>query len=144
MPTLVSLSGWEWLLRYSFARQVFLILGWLAAEFRRNPSGMNGVWRIMSLSRNVSSVTVAASCLLFAVVPAGAQFVSNRYTLLLEDPPVSSRFVSREQMRTQAAEAYRRELETRQAAVVKTLGSRGIQVTGSASEVLNAIFVNAP
>jgi uncharacterized protein (TIGR03437 family) len=75
---------------------------------------------------------------------APKRFVPNRYTLLLEDAPVSSRFVSRQEMRTQAAEAYRKQVETRQAAVIRTLHSRGIAVTGSVSELLNAIFVSAP
>jgi uncharacterized protein (TIGR03437 family) len=110
----------------------------------RNPSRMKSVWRNMSSSRNLSSITAAVSFLLVAAMPALAQFVPNRYTLLLEDPPVSSRFVSREEMRTQAAQAYRQQIETRQAAVLRTLASRGIAVTGSVSEVLNAIFVNAP
>ncbi|HEY4258705.1 MAG TPA: S8 family serine peptidase, partial [Schlesneria sp.] len=57
---------------------------------------------------------------------------------------VSSRFVSREQMRTQAAESYRQQIQTKQAAMLNTLASRGITVTGAVTEVLNAVFVNAP
>jgi minor extracellular serine protease Vpr len=110
---------------------------------------MKSVWRIMSLTRSVFAVTFGASLLLLTAVPglaqfASSQFVPNRYTLLLEDAPVSSRFESREEMRTQAAEAYRKQVETRQAAVMRTLHSRGIAVTGSVSELLNAIFVSAP
>src|SRR5205823_2657997 len=105
---------------------------------------MNSVWRVMSLSRKVLRVMIAAVALSPLGVPAWAQFVPNRYTLILEDPPVSSRFVSRDAMRTQAAEAYRGQIETRQAAVLRTLASRGVTVTGSVSELLNAIFVTAP
>ena len=94
--------------------------------------------------RNLSGVTVAVSILLVSATPGWAQFVPNRYTLLLEDPPVSSRFVSREEMRTQAAQAYRQQIETKQAAVLRELASRNIPVTGSVTEVLNAIFVSAP
>ena len=94
-------------------------------------------------SRNLSLATVAVSILLAGATPGLAQFVPNRYTLLLEDPPVSSRFVSREEMGTQAAQAYRQQIETRQSAILRTLASRSITVTGSVTEVLNAIFVNA-
>lgn len=98
----------------------------------------------MSLPRSVYTLTIGASLLWLSAVPGLAQFVPNRYTLLLEDAPVSSRFVSREEMRTQAAEAYRKQVETKQAAVLRTLDARGITVTGSVSELLNAIFVSAP
>jgi uncharacterized protein (TIGR03437 family) len=83
-------------------------------------------------------------------VPAGAQapqpgpFVPNQYILLLEDAPVSARFVSREQMRTTAAVAYRQQVETKQAAVRKELAARDFQVFGSVSVLMNAIFVGAP
>ncbi len=97
----------------------------------------------MSLPRNVYTLAVGTSLLFLLAIPGQAQFVPNRYTLLLEDPPVSSRFVSRDQMRTQAAQAYRNQVETKQAAVLRTLNSRGITVTGSVTEVLNAIFVSA-
>jgi len=97
----------------------------------------------MPSSRNLFSFT-AVSCLLVVATPGRAQFVPNRYTLQLEDAPVSSRFLSREDMRTPAAQVYRQQIETKQAAVLRTLASRGIVVTGSVTEVLNAIFVNAP
>ena len=98
----------------------------------------------MSSFRNALSVAAAASFLLISATPGTAQLVPNRYTLLLEDPPVSSRFVSREAMQTQAAEAYRRQVEDKQAAVLKELAAKQVVVTGSVSDVLNAIFVNAP
>src|SRR5208283_4099650 len=85
-----------------------------------------------------------------AVVPVSAQppqpgpFIPNQYILLLEDAPVSARFVSREQMQTAAAVAYRQQVETKQAAVLKELASRKIQVLGSVSVLVNAIFVGAP
>ncbi|HXB71222.1 MAG TPA: S8 family serine peptidase, partial [Candidatus Acidoferrales bacterium] len=94
-------------------------------------------------SRKLSLATAAVSILLAAATPGLAQFVPNRYTLLLEDPPVSFRFGSREEMGTQAAQAYRQQIETRQSAILRTLASRSITVTGSVTEVLNAIFVNA-
>jgi uncharacterized protein (TIGR03437 family) len=85
-----------------------------------------------------------------AAVPVAAQppqpgpFIPNQYILLLEDPPVSARFVSREQMETAAAVAYRRQIETRQAAVRSELAARNIRVLGSVSVLANDIFVSAP
>ena len=76
--------------------------------------------------------------------PQATQFVPNQYILLLEDAPVSARFVSREQMQTAAALGYRRQVETKQAAVMKELASRNFQVFSSVSVLLNAVFVGAP
>lgn len=83
--------------------------------------------------------------LLSGAIPAFAQFAANRYTVLLEDPPVSARFPRREQMQTPAARAYRARIETRRAQVRTALeGLNGVRITGSVSTVLNAIFVIAP
>jgi len=55
-------------------------------------------------------------CVVFLSLAAGAQtpqpgpFVPNQYILLLEDAPVSARFLSREQMRTAAAVGYRQQV----------------------------------
>ena len=90
----------------------------------------------------------APYCALFSLVlgafPGFAQFVPNRYTLLLEDAPVSSRFVSREAMRTSPAIAYQQQIEAKQRKVIADLASRNIQVTGSDATLVNAIFVIAP
>ncbi|MGA2770593.1 MAG: S8 family serine peptidase [Bryobacteraceae bacterium] len=87
-------------------------------------------------------------CGLFSLVlgafPGHAQFVPNRYTLLLEDAPVSSRFVSREAMRTSPAIAYQQQIEAKQRKVIADLASRNIPVTGSDATLVNAIFVIAP
>jgi uncharacterized protein (TIGR03437 family) len=93
-------------------------------------------------------VARALHCALFSLVlggfPGFAQFVPNRYTLLLEDAPVSSRFVSREAMRTAPAIAYREQIEAKQRQVLGELASRNIPVTGSDATLVNAIFVIAP
>lgn len=73
-----------------------------------------------------------------------AQPVSNRYALVLEDPPVSSRFASREQVRSAAALSYRQQIEGRQRSLRSELASRRVTVTGSASTLVNAVFVVAP
>jgi uncharacterized protein (TIGR03437 family) len=80
--------------------------------------------------------------LLFSV-PAFAQFAPNRYTVLLEDPPVAAQFARREDMRTATAQAYQTNIESKQAAVIRALQSRNIKVIGSVSTVLNAVFVTA-
>jgi uncharacterized protein (TIGR03437 family) len=76
--------------------------------------------------------------------PQPAQFVPNQYILLLEDPPVAARFVSREQLQTAAAVSYRSQVETKQAAVLRELAFRNIRVLGSVSVLANDIFVGAP
>lgn len=81
---------------------------------------------------------------LWSAIPGFAQYVPNRYTLLLSDPPVTARFPRREQLRTAEALTYRNQIETRQAQVLRALAARHIAVTGSVSVVLNAIFVSAP
>jgi minor extracellular serine protease Vpr len=78
------------------------------------------------------------------MLPAFAQLAPNRYTLLLNDPPVAERFARREEMMSAAGSAYRAQLEARQRTVMADLASRKIQVNGSTATLLNAIFVTAP
>jgi minor extracellular serine protease Vpr len=80
----------------------------------------------------------------FCVAPLFAQLAPNRYTLLLEDPPVASRFARREDLQSAAAAAYRSRIEARQRDVKNELARRQIQVTGSTSTLINAIYVIAP
>ncbi|HLK49488.1 MAG TPA: S8 family serine peptidase [Bryobacteraceae bacterium] len=77
-------------------------------------------------------------------MPAFSQLVANRYTLLLNDPPVSARFATRVEMQSAAAVQYRAQMETRQRAVLSQLASRNVAVTGHVTTLLNAIFVVAP
>ncbi|MDR3700146.1 MAG: S8 family serine peptidase [Candidatus Sulfopaludibacter sp.] len=87
-------------------------------------------------------------CAIFALVlftlPIHAQIVPGRYTVMLADPPVSSRFASRDDLKSSAAIAYRQQVEAKQAEIVRNLESRGIRVTGSVSTLVNAVFVTAP
>lgn len=73
-----------------------------------------------------------------------SQFIPNRYTLVLSDPPVADRFASREALATAQADTYRRQIETAQAQVKSALAARNIRVLGSVSLLENAIFVEAP
>jgi len=79
----------------------------------------------------------------FSQIAPNGQFAPNRYTLLLEDPPVAAQFARREEMQAAAAVAYRQRIEGRQAAIIQDLRSRNIQVTGSVSLLINAVFVSA-
>ncbi|HWB85209.1 MAG TPA: S8 family serine peptidase [Bryobacteraceae bacterium] len=81
---------------------------------------------------------------IFAMCPLFAQFAPNRYALFLTDPPVTARFNSRESSRSVAATNYRQQLEARQQSLRAILASRDVQVVGSASTLLNAVFVTAP
>jgi len=76
-------------------------------------------------------------------LPGFSQFARNRYALILQDEPVASRFVSRDQMRTTGADGYRRQLAQRQSSVQQELARRRVPVISSVSEVLNAVFVSA-
>src|ERR1039457_2802682 len=78
------------------------------------------------------------------VLPGFGQYARNRYALILEDAPVASRFATREQLHTAAADSYRRQVALRQSAVHQELERRGVPIISSVSEVLNAVFVSAP
>ena len=77
------------------------------------------------------------------VISAFAQNVRDGYALILEDPPVSNRFVSRTLTQSVEAKNYRQQIETKQRALRAELATRNIQVTGSVSTLLNAVFVAA-
>lgn len=98
---------------------------------------------MFSRRRNGCSL-FALICFVFCSAPAFAQLVAYRYTLLLEDPPVASRFNTRAEMQAAAGVQYRAQIETRQQAVLSELAARNIPVTGRVSTLLNAIFVTAP
>jgi minor extracellular serine protease Vpr len=85
---------------------------------------------------------ILLSLVIFAVAGI-AQYAPGRYALFLEDPPVSARFATREEMRTTAGVAYRRQIESRQETIKRDLASRNIRIAGSVSTLLNAIFVVA-
>ena len=87
--------------------------------------------------------------LIIAVAVAPAIFAqsastSNRYALILEDPPVTQRFAARDPAESTAGRSYRQQLEARQQSLREVLASRHITVTGSVTMLTNAIFVAAP
>ena len=98
---------------------------------------------MFSCRRNGHALFALICCALCAA-PAFAQLVANRYTLLLEDSSVASRFETRAEMESAAGVQYRTQIEARQSAVLAELAARNIPVTGRVSTLLNAIFVAAP
>jgi uncharacterized protein (TIGR03437 family) len=90
--------------------------------------------------------------IIFGTLPGLAQtspsrhvpvFVPNRYTVVLADPPVASRFASREDMQTSTADVYRQQIKAKQTSLTSEIESRGMRVTGSVTDLLNALFVTA-
>ena len=76
-------------------------------------------------------------------LPLVAQLASNRYALILEDPPVSSKYTTTEAARSAEARNYRGQIQSRQQTLRNELASRKVPVVGSADTLLNAIFVAA-
>ncbi len=99
--------------------------------------------RVLVLERMslLSSFRYLATLFTISALPLMAQFVPNRYTLILEDPPVSERYTGKDAVQSAAAVNYRRQIEAKQQDLRNLLAARNIQVTGSVSTLLNAIFV---
>ena len=98
----------------------------------------------MPRANRVGETLLKVSTFFLWVVPGFAQLAPNRFTLLLDDPPVAERFARREEMQSVAGNAYRARIEARQRTVMTELAARRIQVTGSTATLVNAIFVTAP
>ena len=81
---------------------------------------------------------------LFVCLPGWSQTRSNHYAVFLADEPVAKHFSSREDMQSATGAAWRSRIEAAQSTVRNGLATRNIRVTGSASTLLNAIFVVAP
>jgi minor extracellular serine protease Vpr len=86
----------------------------------------------------------ALVCLLILAPVYAARPASNRYALLLDDPPVSQFYPSREALASPAALTYRQQIRSKHAALRSEIASRGLIVTGEADTILNAVFVAAP
>jgi uncharacterized protein (TIGR03437 family) len=74
---------------------------------------------------------------------AFAQGSARQYTLILEDPPVASRFPSREAMIAAEASQYRQQIAAKQSLLREQLKAKHVSVLGSVSTALNAVFVVA-
>ena len=74
------------------------------------------------------------------VLPISSQ-TREHFALVLQDPPVTGRFLTREAARTPQADTYRAQIEARQAALRTELASRNFNVIGSVSTLANAVFV---
>jgi minor extracellular serine protease Vpr len=83
-------------------------------------------------------IIFSASTPLFSARPG-----TGRYALILSEPPVAQRFVSRREMRTAAAVSYRQRIQAAQAGLRRELERRNVRVTGSVQSLLNAVFVQA-
>ena len=70
--------------------------------------------------------------------------IPDRFTVVLADPAVGTRFATREDLQSPAAAAYRVQIKSRQDALTRNIESRGMHVTGSVTDLLNALFVTAP
>jgi uncharacterized protein (TIGR03437 family) len=76
--------------------------------------------------------------------PAHARaIVPNRYIVVLADAPVASRASNKEELHSAAAQSYRAQVKANQAALTREIESRGMHVTGSASDLVNTLFVTA-
>jgi len=76
--------------------------------------------------------------------PGWSQTPATHYAVFLADEPLAKHFSSREDMQSAAGLAWRGRIEAAQGAVRNELAARRIRITGSASTLLNAIFVIAP
>src|SRR5215831_15107105 len=99
---------------------------------------------LMSRANSLGEALLKISSFFLLIVPGFAQLSPNRYTLLLEDPPVADRFARREELLSAAGATFRAQIEAKQRTVMAELASRKIQVNGSTATLINAIFVTAP
>ena len=100
--------------------------------------------KIMPRSSGFGSFYTLLTAALILSTPAIAQVLPGRYILILQDPPVSSRFSSKAELESSAAATYRHQIEARQSSIRQELAARKIAVTSSTSVLLNALFVSAP
>ena len=80
----------------------------------------------------------------WAALPAAAQPRAQHYIIFLEDASVAEHLAPGEQPKSETARTYQQQIQAKQEALKSELASRNIQVVGSVSTVLNAIFVIAP
>ncbi len=102
------------------------------------------------MSFRFPSVTVRLTlsfALLISSAAAGpskiGQHLPTRYIVILQDAPVAARVTRRAELQAAPAIAYKQQIERRQTALMVEMRNRRIQVDGSTSTLLNAIFVTA-
>ena len=93
--------------------------------------------------RGSASWVLIWAVLASAAGPTFAQTAGKRYALILEDPPAATGVASRVEVQSAAAQDRRLQVEARQRTLRDDLASRQVEVTGSASTLLNAVFVVA-
>jgi len=109
----------------------------------RNGTGETNVHKLV-MRRNFRLLTRLLIFAVWSIVSiALAQGPARQYTLILEDPPVASRFPSREAMITAEAGRYRAQIAAKQSSLREQLKAKHVSVIGSVSTALNAVFVVA-
>src|SRR5215471_2067933 len=84
-----------------------------------------------------------SKAILFLVLTSGALAQSSHhYAVILQDAPAAERFISRENLRSNTAQLYRRRIQDHQNQLRSALAARRITVTGSSDTVLNAVYVS--
>jgi len=86
----------------------------------------------------------ALLCFLIVGPLYAARPASNRFALLLDDPPVSQFYPTRESAQSASASTYRLQIRVKHAALRAEIASRGLVVTGEVDTLLNAVFVASP
>src|SRR5215469_422199 len=95
----------------------------------------------MQFMRFVRSLTTIAA-IATAATPSFAQIFSDHYAVILRDPAVASRFAGRDSVQSAAAQAYRGQVASAQAALRSAIESRNMKVVESVDSVLNAVLVS--
>jgi minor extracellular serine protease Vpr len=96
------------------------------------------------LKRNAILIIAMAVAPAIFAQSASNPSIYNRYALILEDPPVTERFATRDAAESLEGRSYRQRLEAKQQSLREVLASRHLTVTGSVTMLTNAIFVAAP
>jgi hypothetical protein len=78
------------------------------------------------------------------ILMAAAQAPTERYAVVLNEPPVAEFAASHKNASAAVIENQRKKIKTAQASLRHELERRGFAVTGSVENVLNALFVLAP
>jgi hypothetical protein len=78
------------------------------------------------------------------ILMAAAQAPTERYAVVLREPPVAEFSASHKNASAADIENQRKKIKTAQASLQHDLEQRGFAVTGAVENVLNAVFVLSP